>query len=94
MHVTFSGAAREVTGSCHLVTVGDHTIALDCGLFQGRRAESREKNVRMEVIYDLPARARAGEIPAVPGAQDAFAAELRRRGYTVTIPAPGDQVRF
>lgn len=47
MHVTFSGAAREVTGSCHLVTVGEHTIALDCGLFQGRRAESREKNVRL-----------------------------------------------
>lgn len=47
MHVTFSGAAREVTGSCHLVTVGDHTIALDCGLFQGRRAESREKNLRI-----------------------------------------------
>ncbi len=47
MHVTFSGAAREVTGSCHLVTVGEHTIALDCGMFQGRRAESREKNARL-----------------------------------------------
>lgn len=47
MHVTFSGAAREVTGSCHLLTVGEHTIALDCGMFQGRRAESREKNARL-----------------------------------------------
>lgn len=47
MHVTFSGAAREVTGSCHLVTLGDHTIAPDCGLFQGRRADSREKNIRI-----------------------------------------------
>lgn len=46
MHVTFSGAAREVTGSCHLLTVGDHTIALDCGLFQGRRIEAREKSSR------------------------------------------------
>jgi metallo-beta-lactamase family protein len=44
VHVTFSGAAREVTGSCHLLTVGEHTIALDCGMFQGRRAESRAKN--------------------------------------------------
>ena len=25
MHVTFAGAAREVTGSHHLLTVGDHT---------------------------------------------------------------------
>ncbi|MGH7677112.1 MAG: MBL fold metallo-hydrolase, partial [Gemmatimonadaceae bacterium] len=47
MHVTFSGAAREVTGSCHLLTVGEHTIALDCGMFQGRRAEAREKNSRL-----------------------------------------------
>ncbi|MEX2179827.1 MAG: MBL fold metallo-hydrolase [Gemmatimonadaceae bacterium] len=47
MHVTFLGAAREVTGSCHLLTVGEHTVALDCGMFQGKRNESREKNVRI-----------------------------------------------
>ena len=47
MHVTFSGAAREVTGSCHLLTVGTHTIALDCGMFQGRRSEAREKNAKL-----------------------------------------------
>lgn len=45
--VTFQGAAREVTGSCHLVQAGDTTVALDCGLFQGRRAESRAKNERL-----------------------------------------------
>ncbi len=44
MDITFHGAAREVTGSCHLVHVGDSTIALDFGMFQGRRAESAEKN--------------------------------------------------
>ncbi|HEX7939485.1 MAG TPA: MBL fold metallo-hydrolase [Gemmatimonadaceae bacterium] len=49
MHVTFWGAAREVTGSCHLLTVGDHTIALDCGMFQGRRTEAREKNIRFPI---------------------------------------------
>ena len=47
MHVTFSGAAREVTGSHHLLTVGSHTVALDCGLFQGHRTQAREKNVRL-----------------------------------------------
>jgi metallo-beta-lactamase family protein len=52
VHVTFSGAAREVTGSCHLLTVGAHTIALDCGMFQGRRAESREKNARLPIAPD------------------------------------------
>ena len=44
MEITFAGAAREVTGSCHLVRVGDKRIALDCGMFQGRRAESDRKN--------------------------------------------------
>lgn len=45
--LTFQGAAREVTGSCHLVRAGDTTVALDCGLFQGRRAESRARNERL-----------------------------------------------
>jgi metallo-beta-lactamase family protein len=52
VHVTFSGAAREVTGSCHLLTVGDHTVVLDCGMFQGRRAEAREKNARLPITPD------------------------------------------
>lgn len=41
----FHGAAREVTGSMHLLEVNGHTIALDCGLFQGKRSEANAKNV-------------------------------------------------
>jgi len=44
MHVTFYGAVREVTGSLHLMSTGDDNILLDCGLFQGRRKETAEKN--------------------------------------------------
>ena len=44
MEITFVGAAREVTGSCHLLHVNGHTVALDCGMFQGRRQESADKN--------------------------------------------------
>jgi metallo-beta-lactamase family protein len=40
----FFGAAGEVTGSMHLVHWSDRWIALDCGLFQGRRADSESKN--------------------------------------------------
>jgi metallo-beta-lactamase family protein len=40
----FAGAAREVTGSCHLVHVGDRVVALDCGMFQGHRAEAETRN--------------------------------------------------
>ena len=44
MYVEFYGAAGEVTGSLHRVQVGDSTIALDCGLFQGHRAQSNRLN--------------------------------------------------
>jgi metallo-beta-lactamase family protein len=42
--VTFWGAARTVTGSMHQVDVRGQTLLLDCGLFQGRRAESHRRN--------------------------------------------------
>ncbi len=44
MEVTFYGAVREVTGSMHLLTTGEDRILLDCGMFQGRRKETEEKN--------------------------------------------------
>jgi metallo-beta-lactamase family protein len=44
MYVEFYGAAGEVTGSLHRVQVGDITIALDCGLVQGRRERSNQLN--------------------------------------------------
>ncbi len=40
----FHGAVEEVTGSLHMVRVDDHWVALDCGLFHGRRAETEQKN--------------------------------------------------
>jgi metallo-beta-lactamase family protein len=44
MHITFYGGVREVTGSMHLLSVNSDRILLDCGMFQGRRRESEEKN--------------------------------------------------
>lgn len=44
MGVTFYGAAGEVTGSTHLLNTEADKILLDCGMFQGRQKESREKN--------------------------------------------------
>ncbi len=39
------GATRSVTGSKHLIVTGSGSkVLLDCGLFQGRRKESRQKN--------------------------------------------------
>lgn len=49
MEITFAGAAREVTGSCHIVRVNGKHILLDCGLFQGRRQETQSKNLRLPI---------------------------------------------
>jgi metallo-beta-lactamase family protein len=43
MQVTFYGAAGQVTGSKHLIEVGDQRILLDCGTFQGL-SDVRERN--------------------------------------------------
>ena len=44
MKLTFWGAARTVTGSMHEVELEGRRYLLDCGQFQGRRQESRERN--------------------------------------------------
>lgn len=44
MKIQFIGAARTVTGSQHLLTINGKNILLDCGLFQGRRKDTYEKN--------------------------------------------------
>lgn len=49
MQLTIQGAAREVTGSCHVVQVHGKTILLDCGMFQGRRSEVQRKNLTLPV---------------------------------------------
>jgi metallo-beta-lactamase family protein len=43
MSLTFLGAARTVTGSKYLLTLGDLRILVDCGLFQGLK-ELRQRN--------------------------------------------------
>ncbi len=40
----FHGAAGEVTGSMHMLHVDGRWVALDCGLYQGKRADAETKN--------------------------------------------------
>ncbi len=44
LRVTFWGAAQTVTGSMHLVETPRQALLLDCGLFQGKRAEAHRRN--------------------------------------------------
>jgi metallo-beta-lactamase family protein len=54
LEITFVGAAREVTGSCHLLLVNGQTVALVCGMFQGKRHDAAEKNRQLPLpIKDL-----------------------------------------
>ncbi len=47
MKVTFWGAARTVTGSMHEIRSDGKCYLLDCGLYQGRRQEARERNTNL-----------------------------------------------
>ncbi len=42
MRLSFHGADRDVTGSCHLVECGGRRILVDCGLYQGGRELDEE----------------------------------------------------
>ncbi|MDF1659019.1 MAG: MBL fold metallo-hydrolase [Verrucomicrobiales bacterium] len=44
MKITFCGAAQTTTGSQHLIEVNGSRILLDCGLYQGRRDDSKDRN--------------------------------------------------
>jgi len=41
MKIRFLGAARQVTGSCYCLDLGDQRLLVDCGLFQEREVRSR-----------------------------------------------------
>ena len=43
MRISFHGAAREVTGSCHLIETTAGRVLLDCGMIQGGK-ERHERN--------------------------------------------------
>jgi metallo-beta-lactamase family protein len=52
MEIEFVGAARTVTGSMHLLRTKHATVLLDCGLYQGSRRESFERNRKLPLPID------------------------------------------
>ena len=50
MRINFHGAAHTVTGSQHLLEINGSKLLLDCGLYQGKRADTYERNLNFH--YD------------------------------------------
>ncbi|NKQ34085.1 MAG: MBL fold metallo-hydrolase [Chloroflexi bacterium] len=47
MKITFHGAVRTVTGSQHLLEVNGRKILMDCGMYQGSRKKTYERNLHL-----------------------------------------------
>ena len=83
MKIAFHGAAQNVTGSKHLITLGNGTkILLDCGMFQGMGEETNEMNEEFgfdpsEVTYMILSHAHIDHCGLIP--------LLVRRGFTGNI---------
>jgi len=50
MNISFysHGACKEVTGSKHFVSINGSIIQVDCGMFQGRREQAYQKNLKLD----------------------------------------------
>src|SRR5947209_1224551 len=44
LRITFHGAARQVTGTAHLLEIGRYRLLLDCGLFDSDRLDPESPN--------------------------------------------------
>ncbi len=51
MRINFHGAAHTVTGSQHLLEINGSKLLLDCGLYEGKRADTYARNLNFS--YDV-----------------------------------------
>jgi metallo-beta-lactamase family protein len=94
MQLEFYGAAGEVTGSCHLLTVAGRRLLLDCGMIQGGAAPD-ERN-RAEFPFDA-AQVQAVILSHAHIDHSGRLPLLRKRGFRgpiYTNPACRDLVRI
>ena len=90
MRITFHGAARQVTGSAHLLEIEGRRILLDCGLFDSNRLEHDSPNRRFSfdpreldlVIVSHAHNDHIGRLPCL--------ARAGYKGPIIATPATGD----
>lgn len=94
MDIQFLGAAREVTGSCHMVRCGDHRLLVDCGQVQGAPAD--EARNRAPFPFD-PAGIEAVVLTqelvhGEPKPMEALTQQLRFRRAPALMPTLGERI--
>jgi metallo-beta-lactamase family protein len=90
LRITFHGAARQVTGTAHLLEINGHRILLDCGLFDSNRLDPDSPNRRFDfepngldaVIVSHAHNDHIGRLPCL--------VRSRYRGPIITTPATAD----
>ena len=91
MEIKFCGAAREVTGSKHLITLDNgKKILLDCGMYQGKGMETESMNRNLgfdpqEIDYLLLSHAHIDHSGLIP-----YIVKLGFKGTIVTTHATRD----
>src|SRR5512144_2938214 len=91
MRINFHGAAQTVTGSQHLLEINGHRLLLDCGLYQGRRSDTYERNLKFSydprtvdaVILSHAHIDHAGNLPNL--VQDGYAGPIYATRATVDL---------
>ncbi|MEG1779418.1 MAG: MBL fold metallo-hydrolase, partial [Oscillospiraceae bacterium] len=89
MRLTFSGAAHEVTGSCHYLQACGKKILIDCGMQQGADSDDSDSKLPIypsEVDYVLLTHAHidhSGRIPLL--AKHGFHGSILATGATVSL---------
>src|SRR5512139_3052849 len=94
MQLEFYGGAGEVTGSCHILTVGGRRLLLDCGMIQGG-TDPDQRNLA-DFPFD-PARVDAVILSHAHIDHSGRLPLLRKRGFRgpiYTNPACRDLVRI
>ena len=88
LRITFHGAARQVTGSAHLLEIGRHRILLDCGLFDSDRVDPDSPNRQLHLRPPRPRRGdrlarpqRPHRPPPLPDPRRLQRADLRHPGH-------------
>ncbi len=94
MNLSFHGADRGVTGSCHLLQCGGKKILIDCGMFQGGK-ELAEENARpfgfdpADIDYLLLTHAHLDHCGRIP-----LLVKRGFRGEIITTPASVELARL